>query len=106
MFCNSYVLIYNYKKLLKKYINDRKFIPENNLIEIKYENFVKEPIKTLEEIYAKFNLTSFEKSKSNFENYILKHKNYKTNNYSINKNIKDKIYNEWNFAFKEFGYSK
>jgi hypothetical protein len=99
-------ILYNYKNLIEKYINDRKLVPNENLIEIKYENFVNEPLKTLKEIYSKFNLTSFEKYRNNFENYIFKHKNYRTNNYCINKTIKDKIYNEWNFAFKEFGYSR
>jgi hypothetical protein len=99
-------ILYNYKNMIKKYLTDRKLIPKNNLIEIKYENFVKNTLETLKEIYIKFNLNSYDISKNNFKKFLLKHKNYQTNNYSINDNIKDKIYNEWNFSFKEFGYSK
>jgi len=99
-------ILYNYKYMINKYLNDRKLIPKNNLIEIKYENFVNNPLETLNEIYVKFNLKSYDISENNFKKYLLKHKNYKTNNYSINENIKEKIFNEWNFSFKEFGYSK
>jgi hypothetical protein len=99
-------ILYNYRNLITKYLKDKKFIPNENLIEIKYEDFVKNPFKMLRKIYTKLGLDSFEKSKTAFENFILKHKNYKTNKYTIDDKIKDKIYNEWNFAFKEFGYIK
>jgi hypothetical protein len=99
-------ILYNYRNLITKYLKDKKFIPHGNLIEISYEDFVKNPFEMLKRIYIKLGLDSFEKSKTAFEKYILKHKNYKTNNYTIDNKIKDKIYNEWNFAFKEFGYTK
>ena len=99
-------ILYNYRNLITKYLKDKKFIPHGNLIEISYEDFVKNPFEMLKRIYIKLGLDSFEKSKTAFEKYILKHKNYKTNNYTIDNKIKDRIYNEWNFAFKEFGYTK
>jgi len=99
-------ILYNYRSLISKYLEDRKSIPNDHLIEIKYEDFVKKPLETLKKIYSKIGLNSFETSKNAFNKYIVKHKNYKTNNYSIDEKIKDKIFNEWNFAFKEFGYTK
>jgi hypothetical protein len=99
-------ILYNYRSLIKKYLKDRNLIPSENLIEIKYENFVENPFETLRKIYYKFGLDSFNKSENAFKNYILKHKNYKTNNYLIDNKIKEKIYNEWKFAFEEFGYTK
>ena len=95
-----------YKELYTKYFDEKKLIPKENLIEIKYENFVKEPVKTLESVYKKLGLNGFENAKPNFEKYVEKHKNYKPDTYKLDKIIKDKIYNEWEFAFKEFAYNK
>lgn len=99
-------ILYNYENLIKKYINDRKLIPKENLLEIKYEDFVKNPLDTVNMIYEKFELKSFKKAKDSFIDYINKHKNYRTNHYNLDETIKDKVYSNWNFAFKEFGYYK
>jgi hypothetical protein len=95
-----------YKKLYKKYFEDKHLILENNLIEIKYEDFIKEPLKTVETIYSKLGINSFEKAKPAFEEYIKKHENYKRNHYKIDDKIKEKVYKEWGFVFKEFRYNK
>lgn len=95
-----------YKKLYKQYFKEKHLIPRNNLVEIRYEDFVKEPLKTVEMIYSKFKINSFEKARPFFEKYIRKHENYKRNYYEINEKIKERIYKEWGFVFKELGYSK
>jgi hypothetical protein len=95
-----------YKGIYKNYLEERRLIPKENLIEIKYEDFIKDPIKTLEKIYSKFELSNFEKVKPFFKNYVKKHENYKRNHHKIDDKIKEKVYREWNFAFKEFNYKK
>ena len=95
-----------YKELYKKYFDERKLIPKENLVEIRYEDFVKEPVKTLESVYKKLGLNGFEDAKPAFEKYVKKHENYKPDTYKLDESIKNKIYNEWEFAFKEFGYKK
>jgi hypothetical protein len=99
-------ILYNYRNLIQKYITDRKLILDRNLIEIKYEDFIKNPFNTLINIYEKLRLQSFDESKNQFIKYIDKHKNYKTNKYDINDEIKNKVYKNWSFAFEEFGYVK
>ncbi len=95
-----------YKKLYLKYIEEKNLIPTENLIEIKYEEFINDPLKTVEGIYKQFKINSFNNAKPMFENYIKKHENYKKNHHNIDEKIKEKIYNEWEFAFKKFNYSK
>jgi len=95
-----------YKEIYTKYFNEKKLIPKENLIEIKYENFVKEPLKTLESVYKKLELEGFEEAKPFFKKYVEKHKNYKPDTYKLDKKIKEKIFKEWEFAFKEFAYNK
>jgi len=97
-------ILFNYHAIFKRYLEDRKLIPKGNLVEISYEDFIKNPVKTLETIYTKLGIEGFEKAKPMFEKYVRKHENYKTDKYSIDDRIKKKIYNKWKFVFDEFGY--
>lgn len=93
-----------YRELYKKYLDEKRYIDERNLIEFKYEDFVKEPLKILHEIYDKFGFDWFDEAKTHFEKYLEKHKNYKAHRYRIDDELREKIGKEWEFAFKEFGY--
>jgi hypothetical protein len=95
-----------YKKIYKKYLEDRKLIPKENLIEIKYEDFIKEPLKTVENIYTQFNINSYNSAKPAFIEYIKSHENYVKNNYELTDDIKAKVAKELDFAFDEFAYPK
>ena len=97
-------ILFNYRAIFERYLKDRKLIPRGNLIEISYEDFIENPVKKLERIYAELNLEGFEKAKPMFEQYVKKHENYSTDKYSIDEHTKKKIYNEWKFVFDEFGY--
>jgi len=100
------MIITVYREMYKKYLAEKTLIPEGNLIEISYENFIENPMKTLKDIYQKLEIDGFNKAKPAFEKYLKKHENYKTSKYSFNKELKEKIYREWEFVFKEFGYEK
>lgn len=97
-----------YKGIYKRYLSDRGLIPEENLVEIKYENFVKNPLKTVKDIYEKLKIGNFKKAEPAFRKYIKAHEGYKPHDYrgELNEDIKEKVYREWGFAFKGLGYEK
>jgi omega-hydroxy-beta-dihydromenaquinone-9 sulfotransferase len=95
-----------YKGLYTRFLEEKHLIPKENLIEIRYEDFIKDPMKTLETIYADLDLKGFKKSKPAFQRYLDRHANYKRNERKIDDQTKEKIYSEWKFAFKAFGYKK
>lgn len=99
-------ILFNYRSLLNRYLNDRKLIPKDNLMEISYENFVKDPIGILEKTYDKLGIEGFKEAKPAFKKYVDKHKNYKPDTYKIDKSEKLKVYKEWKVAFEAFGYLK
>ncbi|MBN2544885.1 MAG: sulfotransferase [Spirochaetes bacterium] len=99
--------ILNFAKAgFKKYFQDRKKIKKENLIEIRYEDFVKKPIYHIKRIYNKLKITNFDKVKEQFVQFAKSYENYKPEKYSIDNKLKNKIYNELKFIFDEFGYEK
>jgi len=101
---NSIIEIY--KQMYLKFFEEKHLIPQKNIIELKYEDFVKDPLNNIQKIYKKLELDGFEKAKPDFKGYIKKHENYTRNNHIIDENCKEKIFKEWGFTFKEFGYKK
>ena len=61
-----------------QYFKDKENIPQGNLIEIRYEDFVARPIDTLKEVYDALGLEGFEEAKKNFESYIESLGDYQT----------------------------
>lgn len=69
-------IIKTYSSLMDRYIRDKQLIPSANLVEISYENFIMQPIKTMEDIYLQLNLKKFEYCKEAMTEYSLNQKNY------------------------------
>lgn len=97
-------IIWIYKDLMTSYINDRQFIPEDNLIEVKYENFIQEPLENLAKIYAHLGIPNFEMNRDRFEAYFSKNKKRSKKKYDLTKEELKEIKAEWAFAYDLFGY--
>jgi hypothetical protein len=95
-----------YKGLYEKYLEEKHLIPKENLIELRYEEFIKDPFGSIEMIYSKLDLSGFDKAKPAFQRYLKKYANYKRNEHIIDEQTRAKVYAEWKFAFKAFGYKK
>lgn len=93
-----------YAQMYKKYFEERNLIPKGNLVEIKYEDFIQNPLKNVKKIYTTLGLKNFEASKKIFSNYATSQKFFKASTYNVEPVIKDKINNKWKFVFDEFGY--
>lgn len=94
-----------YGLLMKKYLKDKKLLDENQLIEIKYEHFVKDPLSYMENIYKQLKIANFSDAKPHFVNYLEKQKKFKTNSHQLPKETLDRILDKWDFAMKEFEYN-
>ena len=93
-----------YARMYKRYFEDRSLIPEGNLVEIKYEDFIENPLKNVKKIYTTLRLKNFEASKKIFSDYAMFQKFFKASTYNVEPVIKDKINNKWKFVFDKFGY--
>jgi len=93
-----------YAQMYKKYFNERSLIPEGNLIEIKYEDFIQNPLKNVKKIYTTLGLKNFDASKKLFSDYATSQKFFKASTYNVEPVVKEKIDDKWKFVFDEFGY--
>ena len=100
-------ILYAYEKMYKKFLLDKNDIPENQLIEMSYNDFVSAPVEQLQKVYKQLSLGDFEAALPHLQEEITAVKNYKTNTYiSLDKETKNIVAEKWGFMFKQYGYTK
>jgi hypothetical protein len=93
-----------YTKVMQAYFSQRELIPKDQLIEIAFEVFEKDPMGYLQEIYQRLELENWRDAAPHFEKYLNDLGSYEKNVYRISKEELDRIMKEWQFAFDELGY--
>jgi hypothetical protein len=93
-----------FKKIMKKYLEERNQIPKEKLVEVAFADLEKEPLKELERIYKHLNLPHFDKAKPYFKKYAESKKGYKKNAYKIERSLLNRILSEWDFAMEAWNY--
>jgi len=99
-------VINNYKRLMHAYFEQKKLIPKENLIEIRYEDLVKDPLKQVEQIYNTLRIPHFKQAVPNMQQYLERKKDYKVNVYKIDKNIINHVKKEWKFTIDLWKYKQ
>lgn len=94
-----------FKSALEKYEIDKKIIPKENFLEIKYEDFKKSPINEMETIYSLFKLADFERSADKFNQFIHSQKDQKSGGHFIPEYLSDFIENELSDYMTRHKYS-
>jgi hypothetical protein len=102
VFEKSMVNMYN--RMLKKYFEEMKLIKKENIIEVRYENFIKNPLFEINKIYSHLNLKDFDKNKEVFLKYIQSQSKIKTQKYIINEKTKNMIYNYFRYTIDKWNY--
>lgn len=97
-------VVENYIRLMNSFFEQKKQIHEDRFIEIKYEDLVKNPIEQVELIYSKLRLSGFKKALPKMQRYLESKSEYKTNVYSIDEKIIDRVKDKWSFTIEQWGY--
>jgi hypothetical protein len=93
-----------YIKLLNDYQDTKSLVPAENLIEIKFEDYEKDPLDFLRNLYTQFNIPDFKKVEPVLSAYIERMSGYKKNKYVISGDLLDKIIDRWGFSMDLWDY--
>lgn len=97
-------IIQIYKKLIQRYIKQKELIPDGQLTEIRFDNFVEDPIGELYVAYDQLELNGFAQAEPCF-NHFLDHKTKaRVSTYEYEERIIDLVNKNWEFAFHQWGY--
>ncbi|MDF1564746.1 MAG: sulfotransferase [Deltaproteobacteria bacterium] len=94
------------ERLFTRIIEDRELIPEQNLVEIAYGDFIGNETRVLREIYDKFNLPDWERFERVLTPYLDTLKGYKVNKLTMEPELADFVYERWQQVYDTYGYTK
>ncbi|MHA1303826.1 MAG: sulfotransferase family protein [Candidatus Heimdallarchaeaceae archaeon] len=94
----------NFEQMYEKFYHDLSLIPKENIVEVRYENLVENPLKELERIYNSLSLPGFENAKPMFEQYLENVKDYQPSSYAISSDDEQMIYSRWHKVIDKWGY--
>jgi len=94
-----------YKRLINDYEQTKHLIPKGNLVEVKFEDFEKNTVNGLADIYKAINLKGLDTALPHFQQYADSQKKYKKNTYNFSKEKVDLIIKHWGFSMQQYGYS-
>jgi hypothetical protein len=104
-FMQKYIL-YMYEALYKKYLLEKVALPDHQLCEIAYKDFIDDPMEQLKKIYQQLNLGSFDDIADFMTKEVSQSDAYQKNSYAtIDERMKAQINTRWKFAFDAFGYT-
>jgi hypothetical protein len=101
----EYILTF-YAQLMRKFLADKSRIPPRNLVEVKFEDLEAAPLEQLRKIYQGLDLPGFTGAEPAMRSYLESVAGYRKNQYVLKDEIIEKVNQNWQFTFDEWGYER
>jgi omega-hydroxy-beta-dihydromenaquinone-9 sulfotransferase len=98
-------VLQNYQRMMTSYFEQKEKIPKDQLIEIKYEELIANPLQQIKRIYSQLQLPGLEKALPEMRKYLEKQADYKTNVYTMDNKIVQHVKNHWKFTIDRWRYT-
>ena len=93
-----------YMRLYDAYNEQKKYIPEGNLFEVKFEDFEADAYETTRKVYELLNIPGFDEAQPAISAYLDKKKGYKKNKYEYKPRTVQLVNEHWGKVLKEWNY--
>jgi hypothetical protein len=94
-----------FERMYDQFRQQRALIADENIIELRYEDLVADPMKEIGQIYEQLNLGGFEAARKPIERYVASLGDYRTNRYEPDAETRDQILTRWNWYAENYGYA-
>ncbi|NOY42852.1 MAG: sulfotransferase [Planctomycetes bacterium] len=99
----EYVLS-SFERMYAAFDQDREFLSDDQLFELRYEDLVEDPLGKMRELYSSLDLGDFSRVETALREHLADVKNYRSNRYDLPEEKRDTIRQRWNGYFKRYGY--
>ncbi len=99
-------ILRNYMELYRAYKEQKKYVPEGNIYEVKFEDIEQDALGITEKIYHDLNIPGWEEARPAIEMYIGGKKGYKKNKYNYDPRTVELVNQHWGEVLDEWGYER
>lgn len=93
-------------RLYTRLIEDRKLIPEGNLVEIAYKDLIGNELPVLRNIYQQLQFPDWTQFERVITPYLESIRGYKVNKLNIEPELEQFVYDRWRNVYDTYGYEK
>ncbi|MEL6896590.1 MAG: sulfotransferase, partial [Planctomycetota bacterium] len=94
-----------FRRMYGSYFQHRDSIPRDRLIEIRYEDLVRQPVQTLQDIYAQLQLGDFDSVRPALQQWAdTEHRQYQTNQFDEQPKLRQRLMESWGDYFRHYDY--
>jgi omega-hydroxy-beta-dihydromenaquinone-9 sulfotransferase len=93
-------------RMYEAFDRDRPLLGPGQFCEVRYEQFVADPLAEMQRVYQELELGDFEPARPGVEAYLADQKDYKTNRYQITPEMRAEIARRWGRYLEQYGYAK
>lgn len=94
------------QRIFERVVDDRRLIPEGNLVEIAYDDLVGNEVEKVQGIFEQLELGGWDRAKRPLERYVRSLEGYQRNKLQLDKRSRDRVWDWWRPAFDAFGYDR
>jgi hypothetical protein len=91
-------------RLTEDYEEDRHLIPKNRLVELRYEDFVKDPVASMRDIYRRLDIPGFDQAEAPMREFLGERSEHKVSRYELPDELKRKVIDRLKPYIDRFGY--
>ncbi|MEA2071680.1 MAG: sulfotransferase [Asgard group archaeon] len=95
-----------YQQLYVNFDEKIEIVSEDNWVDVRYEDFIENPLRILKRVYSSLNLEGFEKSKSAFKAFLEDQKDYQPASYDFSKELISRVNEACGFIFEKYDYEQ
>jgi len=99
------LILESYPRMMNALQSDSAELPHDSFVEIRFEDFLNEPLQELEKIYSTLELAGFEQNRDRFKNYLSDIQGYQKNSYSFQPEIIKLIESNWQPFIDQWNYA-
>jgi hypothetical protein len=93
-----------YETVMGRYLADRGAIPEDDLVEVRFEELERDPLATVGRIYDRLGLGGRGPAMEVLENHLRSEPSYQRNPRTLPPGTAEVVAERWRFAFEAWGY--
>ncbi len=92
------------ERMYAAYEEDREQLAENQIVELRYEDLIQDPLNCVRNLYAKLELGDFTRMEPALKAHLTSVKNYHPNHYELDDESRAKVRARWANYFEKYGY--
>ena len=93
-----------FARLTEDYEEDKHLIPKDRLVEMRYEDFVKDPVASMRDIYQRLDIPNFEQAEAPMREFLGERSEHKVSRYELPPALKRKVIDRLKPYIDRFGY--